>query len=389
MIVSGPKHIVRRWLWVILALTAVLGVIFTWAGGRPPSGNNSQTLPRVQITRAEFAGLIERLSELEGFFDTDNFISNETSYLHVIPSLRENVRTGGAYIGVGPDQNFTYIVHARPSIAIIADIRRQNLLQHLVFKVLIEAARDRHDFLCQLLSRRCDAQEGETELEAMLLEVSSTDRDPQLFSENLSNIERVLLDDYGLPLSALDIERIEHVYRSFFVAGLGMRFSTLGRSSAGYPTFESLIRETDAENQFQSYLSSDTLFSRLQQFQRENRLIPIVGNFAGSHALRATAQYFDEKGLEVSVFYTSNVEFYLYDLPEWADYIANVGAFPFSEDAVFIRSYFPTYGRRHPQNLPGHRPTSLIQHVQGFLDDARSGNHQSYWDVVARNLIPY
>ena len=386
---SNAKHSVSQWLWVFLGLTLGLGLIFIGFGGRSPFGETSRTRVQVQITRTEFAALIEDLSEPEGYFDTDNFISNETSYMHVVPSLRENVLTGGAYIGVGPDQNFTYIVHAQPSIAIIADIRRQNLLQHLLFKVLIEEARDRHDFLCQLLSRNCAPQAGETEFGDMLFAVRTASPDPGLFDRNLENVIRVLGEDYELSLSGLDLERIEYVYRSFFEAGLGMRFSTLGRPRPGYPTFEELIRETDVDGQFQNYLSDDTLFSRLQQFQRENRIIPIVGDFAGPHALQAAVAYVEAQGLAVSVFYTSNVEFYLFDLPEWSDYVANVRAFEFTDDAVFIRSYFPTFGRPHPQNLPGHRPTSLIQHVAGFLDDARDGRHQSYWDIVARNLMPY
>ena len=45
---------------------------------------------------------------------------------------------GGVYVGVGPNQNFTYIAAIRPELAFIVDIRRQNLLEHLLFKVLTE-----------------------------------------------------------------------------------------------------------------------------------------------------------------------------------------------------------------------------------------------------------
>ena len=89
--------------------------------------------PTQQGTPASFASRIEALSETGGHFDTDNLISNERSYLHVAPALRELRSDAGAYIGVGPDQNFSYIAHVRPSIAIIIDIRRDNLLLHLLF----------------------------------------------------------------------------------------------------------------------------------------------------------------------------------------------------------------------------------------------------------------
>ena len=65
-----------------------------------------------------FASQIEALSEPGGYFDTDNLISNERSYLDVVPALRRLEVGGGAYVGVGPDQNFTYIAEIRPDIAL-------------------------------------------------------------------------------------------------------------------------------------------------------------------------------------------------------------------------------------------------------------------------------
>src|SRR5437762_12116713 len=75
-----------------------------------------------------FAAQIAALSEPAGYFDTDNLISNERSYLQVLQDLRRRNVRGGAYIGVGPDQNFTYIAEIRPTIAFIVDVRRDNLL---------------------------------------------------------------------------------------------------------------------------------------------------------------------------------------------------------------------------------------------------------------------
>src|SRR6266496_2682522 len=66
-----------------------------------------------------FAALSARLSEPGGYFDSDNLISNETSYLHVMIKMRELGVAGGVYLGVGPDQNFTYIARLRPRLAII------------------------------------------------------------------------------------------------------------------------------------------------------------------------------------------------------------------------------------------------------------------------------
>src|SRR5262245_14575437 len=66
-----------------------------------------------------FGALVARLSEPGGHFDSDNLISNETSYQHVIGKLRELGVRGGVYVGVGPDQNFTYMAKIRPRAAIM------------------------------------------------------------------------------------------------------------------------------------------------------------------------------------------------------------------------------------------------------------------------------
>ena len=60
--------------------------------------------------------------------------------------LKQDTKPGGVYLGVGPDQNFTYILALQPKIAFIIDIRRQNMLQHLMYKALIEISKDRADF---------------------------------------------------------------------------------------------------------------------------------------------------------------------------------------------------------------------------------------------------
>src|SRR6185436_16644079 len=100
-----------------------------------------------------FASLVEQLSEPNGQFDTDNLISNEQSYLHVVPALEQAGVAGGVYIGVGPDQNFSYIARIRPAEAFIVDIRRDNLLLHLLFKAIFATTKNRVEYLGVLTGR--------------------------------------------------------------------------------------------------------------------------------------------------------------------------------------------------------------------------------------------
>ena len=267
----------------------------------------------IQVSRSQFAQYIDDLSEPEGYFDTDNFISNETSYLHVIPDLRRQVKPGFVYLGVGPDQNFSYIVHTQPSLAIITDIRRQNMLQHLLYKALFDLSGSRAEYLAMLFSRELPKIDSRASLRDHLRAVRSAGSSEARFRANVTAIRERLLQTYGLKLSSDDLNKIEYVYRTLHEEGLDLRFESIGRNNAAnYPTFESLLLQTDRSDQLQGYLATEESFQWMKRFEAENRLIPIVGDFAGATALKSVANFLQKNGLMVSTFYTSNVEYYLF-----------------------------------------------------------------------------
>lgn len=340
--------------------------------------------PPIEISRTQFAQYIEELSEPEGYFDTDNFISNETSYLHVIPELRRQVKPGNVYVGVGPDQNFPYIAHTQPSLAIISDIRRQNMLQHLLYKALFDMSASRAEFVALLFSREVPKSDKGASLPDLLNAVRRSPSGDARYRANIAAIRQRLLTTYGLKLSTEDLRKIEYVCRTFWEEGLDLRFSSIGRNNAAnYPTFQSLLLQTDRTGKLQGYLATEDLFLRMKKFEAENRLVPIVGDFAGSKAFKAMGAFLKKNGLQVSTFYTSNVEYYLFEDGKWGRYVENVRALPVTADAVFIRAYFGN-GAVHPQNVPGHRATSLVHSLPEMLRDQAAGRIRSYWDVVGR-----
>src|SRR5205809_261700 len=103
-----------------------------------------------QITDPEFWRMVTDFSELQGLYTGDNWISNEASIQDVIPPLRQLTKPGGIYIGVGPEQNFTYMWALQSKMGFIIDIRRQNMLNVLLFKALFEISPDRADFVSHL-----------------------------------------------------------------------------------------------------------------------------------------------------------------------------------------------------------------------------------------------
>src|SRR6188474_248214 len=138
------------------ALVAALVVSVMSVGTTPldqTAPARAGSLP-ARFSDTEFWQLVDRFSEPDGYFDSDNLISNEDGFQAVVPQLISTVRPGGVYLGVGPDQNFTYILATRAKAAFITDVRRGNLRVHLLYKALFELSSDRADFLANLFGRR-------------------------------------------------------------------------------------------------------------------------------------------------------------------------------------------------------------------------------------------
>ena len=180
---------------------------------------------------SSFSRLVARLSEPNGYFDSDNIITNEVSYLHVASQLAKVGTHGGVYIGVGPDQNFSYIALIKPKVAFMLDVRRDNLLEHLLFKSIFAMSRNRLEYLCLLLGKRVpsdiDRWTGKPigELLAYLGETPA-DSATALATKNASNAR---ITAFGVPLDAHDREMIDRYRAQFVTEGLDTRYSSLGR----------------------------------------------------------------------------------------------------------------------------------------------------------------
>ncbi len=333
-----------------------------------------------------FAAEIELLSEPGGYFDTDNLISNERSYLHVIDDLRATGVRGGAYLGVGPDQNFSYIAHLRPTVAYIVDIRRDNMLQHLLFKALFSLAETRIEYLSLLFGRSPpDAPE------------SWRTRSIEMLCEYLDSVEprstsiedtRKKIDDtiarFGVPLSDADRRTIDRVHRTFIEAGLDLRFHSAGRPPRFYyPTYRELLLETDRAGTRANYLATEAAYQVVRALQQSDRVIPVVGDLAGDHALRAIARALGERRARVSMFYTSNVEYYLFQEGRFRRFLANLSRLPRSSPSVIGRAVFgSTAGWIPGRSVKGYYSTSLIQPIEDLLDGFAAGRYSSYWDLI-------
>jgi hypothetical protein len=325
-----------------------------------------------------FRELVQELSEEGGYFDTDNLISNETAYVQVVPDLKP---TGGVYIGVGPEQNFHYIGRLRPEWAFIVDVRRDNLLHHLMLNAILAKSETPTDYLCFLFSRKCSGGSRTRSFDEVVAVVEGAVPDERLFARNLEDIFKHIEKNLGFPLDAKDRNVIEFTYRSFFDEQLGLRFKSHGRPPMPYhPTYRSLLLARDVDGRPAHFLSRPDDYDYVRKLAREGRLLPVVGDFAGPHALRAIGKFAREQGESVTAFYVSNVEFYLLRSGLFPSYVENVRALPLTETSQLIRAYF-SYGYPHPAALAGHRSTLVRQKIGRFLDLFDRGAYEDYWDV--------
>jgi hypothetical protein len=334
-----------------------------------------------------FAGLVAQLSEPNGYFDSDNIITNEVSYLQVSSQLEKAGTHGGVYIGVGPDQNYSYIAMIRPQIAFMLDIRRDNLLEHLLFKSLFAMSRNRLEYLCLLLGKPVPADVAQWTGRRMrdvmaYIEKTPTDSTVAAATRKASN-ERIAR--FGVPLDARDREMIDHYRAQFVVEGLDTRYSSLGRNNrSNYPSFGQLITETDRAGRQRGYLADENAFQLVRQMHLADRIVPVVGNVAGDKALRAIGQYASDRHLRISVLYISNVEQYLMNRDGGFEaYARNVKSLPRDSTSVIIRSYFGRMGQ-HPLYVRslGNLSTSIVEPIDSFARAHSAGELLNYDQLV-------
>ena len=354
------------------------------------AGSATAQLPR-SLSDSAFASLVARFSEPTGFFDTDNLISNEDSYLHPITTMRRVGVSGGVYVGVGPDQNFSYIAAIRPHAAVIIDIRRDNLLEHLLFKSIFAQSRNRVEYLAMLFGKPAPSDTNGWSAKhidsvlAYVRRVRATDAQLARIRANVVAEAR----RSGIALSNVDIETIKRFHDAFITEGPALRFTSYGRApSAGYPDFAQLATERDLEGRQRSWLATEDAFQFVKSLEDRNLIIPVVGNFAGPKAFGAVAQWMASNNEKLSALYASNVEQYLTRDRLFDAFAANLLKLPRDSKSVIIRSCFNFCRAQHSHAVTNYFSVQLTQLVDTFAALRASGRLVSYVDVVTLGLLP-
>jgi hypothetical protein len=349
------------WRVALICLVSALFVSRTAAGSQAPA------IPE-RLTDSQFWELSQRLSEPDGYFRSDNLVSNEITFQYVIPELLKTDRPGHIYLGVGPEQNLTYIAALKPSMAFIVDIRHGNLDVHLLYKALLELSSDRADFVSRLFSRPRPAGLGpQSSASEIFSAYAAVKADRKLFDASVKAVENHLRVTHGFPITAGDLEGIAWAFSNYSRYGSSINYASSSTAAApaivgatdnqappGFPgmTYADLMAADDGNGQQRSYLATEENFALLKDMQSRNLIVPVVGDFAGAKAIPEIGKYLKSIGATVGAFYVSNVETYLSRDGKTSAFLANVASLPLAPTSVFIRAS----GRaRNAVSVPGGR----------------------------------
>ncbi|HQR34446.1 MAG TPA: hypothetical protein PLK30_17025 [Blastocatellia bacterium] len=342
--------------------------------------------------REDFAQLVAKLSERAGYFGSDNLVSNELSYQHVLGTLEEMNISGGVYLGVGPDQNFTYIAQIKPKLAIMLDIRRDALLQHLVFKSLFMMSRSRIEYLSNLFARPLPKDFKKWNDRQIRDLVDYFDRTPldQKMADKIKADMHKKIESFGLTLNQRDWETIDEIYQAFYTDCLETRYTIRDRPTGRFfPAYRDILLEKDLKGKQRNYLASEATFQVIKTMHDQNRIVPATGDISGIKALKSIGDYLKEINEKVSAFYVSNVEFYLFRQDTMSRFVENLKFLPIDSRSLLIRSYFnyAYYTNVHPQTVDNHFSVQLLQSIETLIKGFESGEFSDYYQLTTRGSV--
>jgi hypothetical protein len=321
-----------------------------------------------------FGQVVARLSEPTSAPRGDNFMSNEDSYPRVAGELGRRVGPGrDVYLGVGPDQNFTYIARSSPALAFVLDFRRRNALVHLLHKALISLATDRAGYLERLTARRPGPLHRDPSATDLVAAFASSTFDPQRLKAVREEMAAVLR-----PLEVLgddDWAELATIQSRIAGPGLNARFLALPM----YPSLAKTITTPDRDGFPAHWLASEASYTAVRERQLADCVIPLVGDFAGTTAVARLGRWLRVRGLSIDVLYVSDVEFFLLRAGKFDAYVANLGALPWTDHAVIVRT--STREIVHPRRVAGDSSTTIVVEASAFLGAARGGKIKTADDL--------
>ncbi|HEY0138754.1 MAG TPA: hypothetical protein VGB85_31935, partial [Nannocystis sp.] len=214
--------------------------------------------------------------------------SNEVRHDVWFPYVRG---VGGAYLGVGSDQNYTIAAAARSELMFLSDIDRSVVDLHRIYEILIESSDTP-----EALHARFDRAEEET--------------------------SAALLDSGFAALPEAERRRLVRLYRNARETVYRHLRHVIKRKRNGEPS---------------SWLSDPVMYDHIRALFQADRVRQMGGDLTGSNSLQTAAAAARALGVPFRVIYFSNAEEY-FDYSK--SFIANIQAFETDERSVLLRTIY-------------------------------------------------
>lgn len=327
---------------------------------------------------AELSAYFNQLNWLDdppsGPAAADNLMTNEDSIAAAVDQLQAEAPRGQAFIGVGPDQNYSLMAAIGPGSAYILDYRKKNQLLHLYHKAVLEMSETRLGYLEDFWAR---SQPRENQSGLDLASLIGRYQAKPLDQNRLGELKlklRQIISKWNY-LSAADQQEVSRIQARLAGPGPEARFLALKM----YPTIGSLILSKTRSGKPAHWLATDVKYQAVRNLSLRDQIFPVVGDWAGTGCLRRLAEKLAAESVNVGAVYISDVEFFLMRGGLFAKYVANLSRLPLHSQAVIIRT--STREIDHPQRVVGQSSTTIVRPLKPFLDSARSGKIQR-WDEL-------
>jgi hypothetical protein len=331
-------HRGSRYRLLICACVLAVGATATRAPAQSATAVvQTRPLP-TELADSTFWRIVNTFSEPELAFNRF-MVSNENQYPNLVRTVLQILpQQTGAYIGVAPEQNYHYIAALRPQIAFILDIRREAVMQHMMFKAVFELSPTRADFISLLFSKPRPAGISDSLGAYQTWNAFwNVNTDTTRYRPNITRILDHLTRTRRFALTAQDSGLLQFVYNAFYMAGPVLMSNGNAGAADAPNNFANITSAVDAGGVERSFLATNAAYQTVRAMHLKNLIIPIVGDFAGQHALRSIGRYLTEHGTPVTAFYVSNVEDYLGREGKMPAFGANVATLPTHRQSLLLR----------------------------------------------------
>ena len=251
----------------------------------------------------------------------------------------------------------------------------------LLFKALFAMADSRADYISLMFGRAPPPRTADwknADVDSLITYVDGLAPAPMFALD--ARID-ALLDTFGVPLSREDRALIHDFHHRFAKGGMSLKFESKGRSPRSYyPTYRQLLLETDRQGHQLNFLASESDYEYIRGMQAKDLIIPVVGDLSGPSAINSISRLMLERGEPLSVFYVSNVEFYIFGDGRYPQFIENLARIPRTPNSVMIRSVFGKY--ISIDTVPGYFSTQMIQPIESLLSGYLTTGYRSYYSVI-------